>query len=161
MRLMPILEGGLRIEIETPTDWLVLEQIPNDALDGGDDQLSQRLGALMDDQSEWEEVVVPELKSFFNGQVSLVTRSVQEAQAMVETGGEEVSGSVSISKEEANEWYGALNQARLALEARYQFGEAEEVEELDAFSPEKRSAFVRNQFYVSFQSILLDYVMGC
>ena len=72
MKLMPTLEGGLRIEIETPGDWMVLEHIQYDALDGGENRLPQRLGALMDEQSEWEEVVIPELKSLFNGQVSCV-----------------------------------------------------------------------------------------
>ena len=162
MKLMPTIEGGLRIEIETPTDWLVLEQIAHDALDGGDDRLPQRLGALMDEQSDWEEVVIPELKSFFNGQISCVTAGVQRGQADVELGKEEASGEVFITKEEADDWYGALNQARLALEARFKFGESEEIEDLkdlEDFSDAKRSAFVRNHFYNALQGVLLEYIL--
>ena len=32
MKVVPTLEGGLRIEVGTTTDWLVLEQIVPDAL---------------------------------------------------------------------------------------------------------------------------------
>lgn len=159
MRVMPTLEGGLRIEIETPTDWLVLEQISDDALDGGEDRLPQRLGALMDEQSEWEEVVIPELKALFNGQITCVVEGVQLGQAEVELGEEAASGEVRIPKADAESWYGALNQARLALESRYKFGPTEEIESLDDFSEEKRSAFVRNQFYNALQGVLLDYVL--
>jgi hypothetical protein len=159
MRLMPTLEGGMRIEIETPTDWLVLEQIAPDALDGGNDRLPQRLGALMDEQSDWEEVVIPELKSFFSGQISCVVEGVKRGQEGVELGKEEASGEVFITKEDAENWYGALNQARLALEARYKFGESEEIEDLEDFDDDKRSAFVRNRFYNALQGVLLEYVI--
>lgn len=159
MKLMPTLEGGLRIEIETPTDWLVLEQIPSDALDGGQERLAGRLGGLMDEQSEWEEVVIPELRSLFNGQVSCVVEEVRRAQEHAETGQEEARGEVRIPKADAEKWYGALNQARLALEDRYRFGPPEEIEDLDAFSDEKRSAFVRNQFYSALQGVLLEHVL--
>jgi hypothetical protein len=159
MKLMPTLEGGLRIEIETPADWMVLEHIQYDALDGGEDRLPQRLGALMDEQSEWEEVVIPELKSLFNGQVSCVVKGVTRGQEGVEIGAEKASGEVRITKEDAENWYGALNQARLALEAKYKFGQSEEIEDLEGFPDEKRSAFVRNQFYNALQGVLLDYVL--
>jgi hypothetical protein len=69
------------------------------------------------------------------------------------------SGEVFITKEDAEDWYGALNQARLALEARYKFGEAEEFGEVGDFDDTKRSAFVRNQFYNALQGVLLQYVI--
>ena len=59
MKVMPTLEGGLKIDVETATDWLVLEQIPDDALEGGADRLPDRLGSLMGEDSDWDEVVVP------------------------------------------------------------------------------------------------------
>jgi hypothetical protein len=159
MRLLPTLEGGLRLEIESPTDWLVLEAIQHDALDGGEDRLPQRLGALMDEQSEWEEVVIPDLKSLFNGQISCVVEGVTRGQEAVEVGAAKASGEVQIPKEDAENWYGALNQARLALEARYKFGPSEEIEDLEEFPDEKRSAYVRNQFYSALQGVLLNYVL--
>ena len=84
---------------------------------------------------------------------------VQRGQEAVELGKEEASGEVFITKEDADNWYGALNQARLALEARYKFGPSEEIEDVGSFDDDKRSAFVRNQFYNALQGVLLEYVI--
>tara|TARA_B100000809_G_scaffold256984_1_gene297806 strand:+ start:304 stop:786 length:483 start_codon:yes stop_codon:yes gene_type:complete len=159
MRVMPTLEGGLRIDVETATDWLVLEQIAPDALQGGSEKLPSRLSALMDDESEWDEMVIPELKEFFNGQLRKVADTVQAAQSKGDPEAESPEGEVFIEREDGLEWYGALNQARLALESRYQFGPAQEVSELEAFPAPKRSAFIRSQFYCALQSLLLEHVL--
>ena len=65
MKVVPTLEGGLRIEVGTTTDWLVLEQIVPDALKTEKESLPSRLSALMDEASEWDEMVVPELTELF------------------------------------------------------------------------------------------------
>ena len=80
MKVMPTLEKGLRIEVETATDWLVLEQIATDALEGGIETLPTRLSALMDEESEWDEIVVPELEDFFTGQLRVVRDTIHAAQ---------------------------------------------------------------------------------
>ena len=159
MKVMPTLEGGLRIDVETATDWLVLEQIPGDALEGGEDRLPERLGALMDDDSDWDEVVVPELKTFFSGQLRHVTQAVKKAQQASE--GEEgaEAGEVFIGRDDAGDWYGALNQARLSLETRFKFGAADGIENFTTFPDAKRAAFIRSQFYCALQSVLLEYVL--
>ena len=65
MKVVPTLEGGLRIEVGATTDWLVLEQIVPDALKTEKESLPSRLSALMDEASEWDEMVVPELTELF------------------------------------------------------------------------------------------------
>ena len=153
------MEGGLRVEIDSAMEWLILEHIPSDALDEEGDRLPERLGALMDDQSDWDEVVVPELRVVFAGQVGKVAEAIRSAQGEVEVGSEGASGEVFISKGEGEDWYGALNQARLGLEGRYRFGQLDEIEGVEEFSEDKRYAFVRSQFYCALQSVLLEYVI--
>ena len=55
--------------------------------------------------------------------------------------------------------YGALNQARIALENRYQFGPTQNVTDVETFPAPKRSAFIRRQFYCALQSVLLEHVI--
>jgi hypothetical protein len=153
MKAGPTLDGRLRIDAEGGADWFVLCQIEQDA---AGDPLAERLGGLMtgDAAEDWQEFVVPDLQEEFEGRVEFVRREV--ASAMVEAEG--AVGSLWITKERAFDWYGALNQARLALEERYRFGQ-------DLMSPasikdvERRSAFVRSQFYSALQSLLLDHLM--
>lgn len=159
MRVMPTLEGGLRIDVETATDWLVLEQIAPDALQDGTAKLPERLGALMDEESDWDELVMPDLRNFFSGQVRKVADAIHEAQREAATGSETPQGELFIERADGALWYGALNQARLALETRYKFGPSQAVAGLDTFPPAKRSAFIRSQFYCALQSVLLEHVL--
>ena len=159
MRVMPTLEGGLRIDVEPATDWLVLEQIAPDALHGGAEKLPERLGALMDEESDWDELVIPELRQYFSGQLRKVADTIQEAQREAESDGDEPEGEVYIEREDGLEWYGALNQARLALETHYKFGPTQDVTDVESFPAAKRSAFIRSQFYCALQSVLLEHVL--
>ena len=153
---MPTLEGGLRIEVETATDWLVLEQIAPDALEGGGEDLPARLSALMDEGSEWDEMVVPELEDFFTGQLRTVRDTIHAAQ---QESTDAAEGQFFITQAEGAQWYGALNQARIALETHYQFGPGQELTEVESFPAPKRSAFIRSQFYCALQSVLLEHVL--
>lgn len=151
MKIGPTLEGGLRIDVETPLDWMVLRCIPYDAR-GKSGSLADKLGALMagDPQAEdWREFVVPDLRDEFDGQLSAVENALSTA------GDGEDPGELFIRKDEAERWYGALNQARLALEERYGFAEKEPA----AMAPGERSAWFRSQFYLHVQSVLLEHVM--
>ena len=195
MKAMPTLEGGLRLDMENAVDWLMLEHIVVDATGDDASTLPERLGALMDEASDWDEVVVPELQAMFSGQVAVVARMVREAHEQAreaeedglaapatvdgeedgdageecdgeggELGDEEADGeggTLFIKREDAEAWYGALNQARLGLEARFQFGPSEVVvvEDLAGFSEEKVGGFFRMRFYTRLQGLLLDYAM--
>ena len=156
MNVMPTLEGGLRIDAEAPHDWLILSGITDDAV-SSDEKLGQRLGKLITDEdvaADWNEFVVPDLDEGFSADVVLVATRI--ASARVGSGGE--AGALWIVPDEASQWYSTLNQARLALEERYQFGPGEIID-ADELQGEERAGFIRSQFYCAIQSLLLDHVM--
>ena len=148
MKILPTLDGGLCILPESKSDWLELELIVSDG--GSPEHLAQSLGDLMDDDGDWDEYVVPDLKQSFSEQIRFVSKMIEKAQ-------ESQQDAVFISAKEADPWYGAINQARLTLQSRYQL---DEIEDVFAAKPELRSAFFRDRFYLFLQSMLLDYVMA-
>lgn len=151
MKVAPVLKGGLRIDVESPMDWMVLRCIPYDARAGGLD-LADRVSAPMDGDEgigDWREFVLPDLRDGFNAQLAAIEAAVNSS------GDEDGPGQVFIPKEDAELWYGGLNQARLALEERYGLSDAA----LPDMTPGKRSAWFRSQFYLHVQSLLLDHVM--
>ncbi len=150
MKVAPTLKGGLRIDVETPLDWMVLRCIPYDARGGGD--LAGRIAAPMagdDAMEDWQEFVLPDLRDGFNAQLETIEAAIARA------GDGEEPGEVFITKEDSELWYGGLNQARLALEERYGLSAAEPEE----MTRGKRSAWFRSQFYLHIQSLLLDHVL--
>jgi len=150
MKIGPTLEGGLRIDVETAFDWMLLRCIPADAR-GAKVELADRLGELMrSDQGEedWRDYVLPDLRSQFDGQISLIEKALDQP-------GEEPA-EIVILRADGERWYGALNQARLALEARYHFNEDEDP---DTLTPGKRTAWYRYNTYQRIQSLLLHFVM--
>jgi hypothetical protein len=98
---------------------------------------------------DWQDFVLPDLRDAFNSQLAAIEAAIDSA------GSDDQPGKVFISKEDAELWYGGLNQARLALEERYDLSNAA----LPEMTPGKRSAWFRSQFYLHVQSLLLDHVM--
>lgn len=155
MKVLPTLEGGLRIDVEGAVEWKMLEQIASDALDD-EEALPNRLSALMDEASEWDEMVIPELKDTFFGQVETVVRAIHNAQ---KERSEEEEGEIFIPQEKGEEWYGALNQARMSLERRYKLNELETHEQLIEANQGKRLAYHRGRLYTLLQGLLLEHVL--
>lgn len=149
MTIGPTIAGGLKLIPEEDQDWLILLEIAND----GDSDLSNRLAALMDEDSMWEDIVVPELEQDFTRQRMDVMLEVVKAKGE----GEEA---IHIERENAETWYGALNQARLAIEAKYKFGPREFSLPDEITDSEEKSAYFRNDFYCTVQSLLLRYVLN-
>jgi len=149
MTIGPTVGGGLKLVPEEEQDWLVLLEIAHD----GDNDLASELAGLMDEDSMWDEIVVPELQTEFSTQRRLVLKAIIEARS---SGDEEVV----IEPGDAESWYGALNQARLALESEYRFGPRELNNPGKIESAKMRSAYFRNDFYCTVQSLLLKYVMS-
>ncbi len=147
MNVLPTLEGGLCIIPESDADWVELELICHDV--GRPAHLAESLADLMDEDSEWEEFVVPDLEESFNGQCRFVAASIENAR-------ENNERSLFITPAQAEKWYGAINQARLSLEARYKLEAIDDIEEAE---PEVRSAYFRDRFYLFLQSMMLEYVM--
>lgn len=156
MKILPTLEGGLRIDIEDDGDWKVLMGITHDAL-SCDASLGRRMGNLITDEEvapDWEEYIIPDLEESFQGELSHVATAI--AAARVECGGK--SGPLWITRDDAQMWYGALNQARLALEEIHRFGPGEKLNSA-ALPHVSSNAFLRSQFYCAVQNLLLEYVM--
>lgn len=149
MKAAPTLEGGLRIDLESPIDWMVLRCIPYDARGVA---LADRLGTLMDadpQAEDWREFVVPELHETFDSQLAAVE------QALAEAGDGDSPAEIFIRRDDGEQWFGALNQARIALEERYHFIK----EDPAAMTPGTRSAFFRAHSYQNLQYLLLRHVM--
>lgn len=156
MKVAPTLEGGLRIDTEDLGDWEILHAILHDAQRGGSD-LANDLGGLIGKDAgaeDWQEYVVPDLRSEFQGQLDLVATAIGTAMRSAEGG----PGSVWIKPAEGFIWYGALNQARLAIEETHHFGPGEGIDP-DQLPPARRSAYIRSRFYLIIQSMLLDHVL--
>jgi len=148
MTIAPTLSGGLKLLPEEDEDWFILLEIAQD----GDADLARHFADLMDEDSMWEDIVMPELASDFSKQRETVMNAVVQAKKRDED-------EVVIELADADAWYGALNQARLAMEAKYQFGPRELRDPSQLKSKEMRSAYFRNDFYCTVQSLLLEYVM--
>jgi hypothetical protein len=156
MKAMPTLEGGLRIDAEDPSDWELLRSIVHDAR-GPRTDLADRLGRLISDEAgseDWQEYVVPDLREAFEDELAQVIVLIDTAIVRAEGG----PGPVWITREDVFPWYSALNQARLALEEQFKFGQDETLD-TTGFIPSRRAAYYRIRFYGAIQSLLLDYVM--
>lgn len=156
MKVAPTLEGGLRIDAEDGGDWQVLQAIFYDAR-RSDGDLASELGGLISEEAgaeDWREYVAPDLRMEFEDQLAKVEKAVRAA--MDRAGGG--AGPVWVGRDEGMLWYGALNQARLALEEVYHFGPTDGVP-VEELSPGRRTAFFRSQFYLAIQSLLLDHVL--
>jgi len=156
MKILPTLEGGLRIDTEDDGDWKLLQTITHDAV-SCDEHLDLRLGNRITDEqvaADWREYIIPDLEEAFHADLAHVASSI--AAARVECGGG--PGPLWITREDAFHWYGSLNQARLALEEIHQFGPSEDLSPM-GIPPQSRNAFLRSQFYCAIQSLLLEHVM--
>jgi hypothetical protein len=150
MRIAPTLEGGLRLDVETSFDWMLLRCIPADAR-GSSSELADRLNELMAEDpaaGDWREYVLPDLRAQFDGQISLIEEALKSP--------DDEPAEIVIHRADGDRWYGALNQARLALDARYHFSEDEDP---DTLTPGKRTAWFRYNWYQQIQSLLLRFVL--
>jgi len=156
MKIMPTLEGGLRIEVEDAGDWQLIKGITHDAV-SCEENLANRLGNLIKDPAvapDWREFIVPDLAEGFSADLLYVASLIAAARVEADGG----PGPLWITRDDAFHWYSTLNQARLALEERFHFGPGEAIDPT-ALPPAVRSAFLRSQFYCAIQSLLLEYVM--
>lgn len=159
MKAIPTLNRGLRLEIHEPDDWKLLGRLLLDARDPGFD-LAEDLAGRMHNETiaeDWSDFVVPDLRETFESAVTRVARAIEDAHRAHKGG----PGQMTIPREAGGDWYGTLNQARLALEARHSFGAdgiANSAAALTGYPPEKRAAFLRDRFYGALQCVILDHV---
>ena len=155
MIVLPTLNGGIKLVIERDQDWDNLKSISDDAAE----DFSKRFSLLMDEDSMWDEIVEPELKDQFSSQVKFVKKQVELAFDNSVDDFEEELPEISITREEAELWYGALNQARLSFEDKFR-KEVEALKEAGKIeNGEVVRALFRNQFYFGFQSEIMAHTM--
>lgn len=157
MKVMPTLEGGLRIDAEDEDDWDLLQCVIDDANGHEGEDLADRLGGMISEDAgaeDWRDFVIPDLREAFQDELAQVATFIETARFNAKNG----AGPLWITPGDASAWYSALNQARLALEEEFRFGPSEDIdsEELEGG---KRMAFIRSKFYVAIQGLLLEYVM--
>jgi hypothetical protein len=156
MKIAPTIEGGLKIEPENAQDWHVLRAITLDAK-GEEYDLASDLGDLITDEKlseDWRDFVVPDLRESFSDDLHHVNAAIEAADAF----SKEREAAIWITREDAENWYSALNQARLALEETYRFGDETDIE-IESLTQLKREGLFRNHFYCALQSFILEHVM--
>ena len=140
-----------RFDAESAEDWEILRYLPYDARP---QELAERLAdATEADTRDWREYVLPELQESFTNQVAFVYHAIEKAVA--DANGQ--AGPLFVEKADAMNWYGALNQARLTLQALHDL--PQEVSGLQGMEPERRGAFYRSHFYCILQTLLIDRVL--
>ena len=147
MKAAPTLDGRVRIDPESELDLLVLRAVIPDATSRGD-SLSGNVSGRMNSEVEadWREFVEPDLQRTFDDQLSHVAKTLSGAAA---------GKPIFIEREQAETWFGALNQARLSLEDKYRFHEPG----APRSGGDYRTARVRSNFYQILQGLLLEFLM--
>jgi len=157
VNIIPTLEGGLRVDIEDAIDWVLLRHLVEDP-QMRHDGLANELGNLIGEpeiQDDWQEFVVPELEAQFAGSVRKVRDVIVKALEHCKGG----PGCLWITREDGPDWYSALNQARLAIEDRYQFGDRSQDDLKLLGDGARQTAWYRSQFYSAVQGLLLQHVL--
>jgi hypothetical protein len=154
MKVSPTPEGGLRIDPATQEDWHVLRAIILDA-NSHETDLASRLGGLVTDEriaEDWQDIVVPDLRESFTDDLHRIYAAIEAAAAFPKDG----ETPIWITRDDAFTWYSALNQARLALEEKYHFGQDPESDAAN-LSPIRHEALLRSQFYCALQGFILSH----
>jgi hypothetical protein len=156
MNIAPTIEGGIRIDPETDEDWHILRAIALDA--GGQDiDLAHRLGQLITNEAvaeDWQELVVPDLREMFMDDINHIQASIEAASAFPRDG----ENPIWITPDDASRWYSSLNQARLALEEQYHFGQNPESDPAN-LTPLRHEALLRSHFYCALQGFILKHAL--
>lgn len=155
MTIAPTLEGGLRIDVESHMDWMLLERMCSDAASASQ-PLDEKLACHVDANEDWEEFIKPELKSYLSEQLRTISVAITSASRDIDG-----RGSLFIQQKAGMEWYGALNQARIALEELHNLSKFDllDPEDIVKESSATRSALIRNQLYQQLQGALLTFVL--
>jgi len=189
MKMRHIISKGLVLSGMPAAQLRMLEQVALHADPSGSPAASERLyqtpvkqpqhdadEELVDD---WQEFVMPDLRQEFTRQLDCVANDLRQAQP------ESTPNPLhddSLSEEEASDadattspaatyeliipfdhiesWYGALNQARLVMQARYEFPETENLAAMvELLTSKNLKPYLTSRFYMEIQGALLDLGM--
>ena len=93
---------------------------------------------------EWKDVVEPDLEELFQSHVEIVERDLQKLNG---SGDEEGEFELRVPGEHLRAWVHTLNQARIALAAKYDINEADMEGRGEFESEEKGFAFLQVEIY--------------
>jgi hypothetical protein len=117
---------------------------------------------------DWSEFVEPDLDQFF---VDARTRVANDLEAAASGGipdpealGDGLPTRIEIPNEHSEQWYNAINQARLLMNEAHQLAEASERFEFQNFDESEEGAqrfilMAQYEFYTALQSILIEHRM--
>lgn len=122
---------------------------------GGTDDPDQAGGS----EGDWREFVIPDLERSFETAVEVLSADVENAKLISVDKGEKFL-QISVPPEHTDQWYCALNQARLVLAERYDLPMSDAERELGESSIDERwIALGQSDLYAFIQSFLLETVM--
>ncbi len=151
--------GALEISEIDPFLAELLRQIPASANPESVPAAEQRLysaPAGPDEKelcAEWKIYVEPELRRLFQSATETVTSDLQQ---LAEKEKPFANGNLSISQEHSDAWLNALNQARLAIAAKYDFTEAELCDHYRSPIGSRRDLSL---FQVNFYGFLQEFIL--
>lgn len=146
--------GDLEILLEHKLERDIWSCIIADAEFLGNEWLSDSLSPTFDDPwfEEWQEWVQPEIQTTYTAQLNALKTQAHPKDKII-----------FVLNKNIPLWFGAVNQARHALEMVFLFSEEEIPEEeekraeyMQHWGQEKQAAFQRSHFYIWFQEILLE-----
>lgn len=147
-------KGDMEVLLENDLEKEIFPCIERDARALGKEWLSDSLSPDFDDPwfSSWQEWIQPDVQEQFEGQLLSIKQFSQ------------LKGDVLfVPHAHLEAWYGAVNQARFALETIFHFSEEELPEERDEifsqieqWPDDKQGGYQRYHFYTWFQEILLE-----
>ncbi|MCU0780056.1 MAG: hypothetical protein MUF04_03015 [Akkermansiaceae bacterium] len=152
MKIEPTAEGDLKLHLEMPIEWLLLLSVLHDTESGGFDLAERVGGAAAEVCEDWRELVLPELRERFGSE----RRVVETALAAGRRAGFATPHSLTIPRRDFSAWYALFNHARLALEARWNFGPNPQERAGGQGAEEFNAALLRAQLYQVIQVQLLD-----
>ena len=103
--------------------------------------------------AEWKIYVEPELRRLFQSATETVASDLEQLR---EKGKLVANGKLSIPREHADAWLNALNQARLAIAAKYEFSEAELCDHYRSPIGSRRDLSL---FQVNFYGFLQEFIL--
>ena len=158
---MEVVRNNGRLEISEIDPFLaeLLRQIPASANPESVPAAEQRLYSAPAQPNErelcaeWKIYVEPELRRLFQSATDIVASDLEQ---LVEKDKPFANGTLRIPQEHSDAWLSALNQARLALAAKYDFSETELC---DYFRSPIGSRRDLSLFQVNFYGFLQEFIL--
>ncbi len=155
MKIEPTPDGDLNLCLEVPIEWMLLLSVLHDT--AGDFDLAERVGGVATESCEdWREWVLPDLRERFGSE----RRIVEKILLANRKAGFPCPHTLTIPQCDFYPWYALLNHARLALEARWNFGPDPKQPAKEEGRDEFNAALFRERFYRFIQGHLLDMGIG-